>query len=193
MKLSQFCYPYKDVMLDFLLQIYLDTEKEIPEDYHDPLWEVIDCVFDDLKKFIEVRINLLKGPGERKPRKSQADIIDLTKKFNIRDCFSSKPMLKIFEDYIYGTVIPALAYFFELRLRVTEKVAPTVRNIIRLVVEATRHIPQGNLTYVRNINRLQKAFMKIPQLKEIVDGLKNTSVSMLAEPRPSSINVTDHA
>lgn len=189
MKLSQFCYPYKDVMLDFLLQIFLDTEKEISEDVHEPLWEVIDCVYDDLKKFIEVRINLLKGPGDRKPKKG--DIIDLTKKFNIRDCFSSRPMLKIFEDYIYGTVMPALAYFFELRLKVTEKVAPTVRNIFRLVVEATRHIPQGNLTYVRNINRLQKAFVKIPQLKETVDGLKNTSVNMLAEPGPSSINVTD--
>lgn len=100
-------------------------------------------------------------------------------------------MLNIFEDYIYGTVIPSLAYFFELRLKVTERVAPTVRNIIRLVVEATRHIPHNNLTYVRHINRLQKAFLKIPQLKEIVDGLKNTPISMLAEPRPSSINVTD--
>lgn len=38
MKLGQFCYPFKDAMLDFLLQIYLDTEKEISEDYHEPLW-----------------------------------------------------------------------------------------------------------------------------------------------------------
>jgi hypothetical protein len=34
MRLSQFCYTFKDALLDFLMQIYLDTEKDISEDYH---------------------------------------------------------------------------------------------------------------------------------------------------------------
>ena len=57
MKLSQFCYPMKEACLDFLLQVYLDTEKDINEDYHASLWEIMEIVYEDLKKFIEIKIN----------------------------------------------------------------------------------------------------------------------------------------
>lgn len=60
LKISQFCYVMKDACLDFLLQIYLDTEKDISEDYHLSLWEVIEIMYEDLKKFIEIKITLSK-------------------------------------------------------------------------------------------------------------------------------------
>lgn len=44
LKISQFCYTLKEACLDFLLQIYLDTEKDISEDYHLSLWEVIEVI-----------------------------------------------------------------------------------------------------------------------------------------------------
>jgi hypothetical protein len=47
----------KEACLDFLLQIYLDTEKDISEDYHLSLWEVIEIMYEDLKKFIEIKIS----------------------------------------------------------------------------------------------------------------------------------------
>jgi hypothetical protein len=46
MKYSSFCYPVKEACLDFLYQIYLDTEKDISEDYHSSLWEVIEVSFE---------------------------------------------------------------------------------------------------------------------------------------------------
>lgn len=43
--------------LQFLYDIYLDTEKDISEDYHQSLWEVIEILNEDLKKFIGIKIN----------------------------------------------------------------------------------------------------------------------------------------
>lgn len=56
MRISQFCFPLKDALLDFLLEIYLDTEKEISDDYHQTLWDVVECMYEDLKKFVEIKI-----------------------------------------------------------------------------------------------------------------------------------------
>ena len=44
MKLVGFCYPYKEACLIYLLEIYLDTEKTISDDYHLPLWEVLEVI-----------------------------------------------------------------------------------------------------------------------------------------------------
>lgn len=170
MQLASFCYPVKDALLDFLLQIYLDTEKEISEDYHSLLWEVVECIYEDLKKFIEIKINWQKRAND--PSKSQkrtilnggidpSGTVDLTRNFNVRDCFSSRPMNQILENYIFSMVIPTLTQFFELRLKMNEKYTGIVRNIIRLVVEASKHVGE-NHTYIRNVNNIYKTFWKIP-------------------------------
>jgi hypothetical protein len=46
-----------------------------------------------------------------------------------------------------------------------------VRNVIRLVAEAAKHVG-GHNAYVRNVNNLYKTFWKIPQLKELTENLK---------------------
>jgi len=53
MKYSSFCYPVKEACLDFLLQIYLDTEKDISEDYHSSLWEVIEVSFEKILHLLD--------------------------------------------------------------------------------------------------------------------------------------------
>ena len=54
MDLSDFCYPLKSSILLFLEQIYLDTEKEIGEDFTNQLWLLIARLEKDLLKFVEV-------------------------------------------------------------------------------------------------------------------------------------------
>ena len=55
-----------------------------------------------------------------------------------------------------------------------------VRNCIRLIAEASKYARNNN-SYIRNINNLYKTFWKIPQLKELTEGLKNQSISLLEE------------
>lgn len=50
----------KYVLLEFLYEIYLDTEKSISEDYHHSLWECVESMYEDLKKFIEIKLKLQK-------------------------------------------------------------------------------------------------------------------------------------
>lgn len=166
MILSQFCYPMKDALLDFLLQIYLDTEKSISEDYHSLLWEVIECIYEDLKKFIEIKINWQKRVQDKKRTVLNGGLdpsgaVDLTRQFNVRDCFGSKPMSQIFESYVFLQVIPTMTKFFEMRLKMNEKYTGITRNIIRLVVEAAKHAGTNHV-YVRSINNIYKTFWKVP-------------------------------
>jgi hypothetical protein len=70
--------------------------------------------------------------------------------------------------------------FFELRLRMNDKQNNLVRNSIRLIAEASKYAGNNN-NYIRNINNLYKTFWKIPQLKELTEGLKNQSISLLDE------------
>lgn len=169
MKLATFCYPMKDALLEFLLQIYLDTEKDISEDYHASLWEVIETIYDDLKKFIEIKLNWQKNKNQA-PKERRTVLnggldglggVDVSRQFNVRDCFSSHPISEILENYIFNTVMPNLNKFFELRLRLNEKYTNLVRNLIRLIAEAAKHVGKNN-TYIRNINTLYKTFWKIP-------------------------------
>ena len=55
-----------------------------------------------------------------------------------------------------------------------------VRNSIRLIAEASKYVGSNN-NYIRNINNLYKTFWKIPQLKELTEGLKNKQISLLEE------------
>jgi hypothetical protein len=57
MKYASFCYPMKAACLQFLYDIYLDTEKSISEDFHLSLWEAVEIIYEDLKKYIEIKIN----------------------------------------------------------------------------------------------------------------------------------------
>ena len=44
MKLVGFCYPLKEACLIYLLEIFLDTEKTLSEDYYLPLWDVMEVI-----------------------------------------------------------------------------------------------------------------------------------------------------
>ena len=191
MKLSSFCYPMKYTLLEFLYQIYLDTEKDISEDHHVSLWEVVEIMYDDLKKFIEIKLNWQKrqenAAAKKRPILSgdAMNVVDASRNFSIRDCFGSVPIQQILENYIFNQVVPNLNKFFELRLRLNEKSTNLVRNVIRLVAESSKHVNKNNV-FIRNINTLYKTFWKIPQLKELTDNLKTQAVTLLNE-RPSGL------
>lgn len=191
-----FCYPLKAACLIYLLEIYLDTEKTLSQDYHSPLWEVmevikniittqlIQVIFEDLKKFIEIRIKKISEEGKKRTLLSgQVDVnggIDVSRNFNLRDCFGSRPIIDVLENYIFNQVIMTMNKFFELRLRMNDKQNNLVRNSIRLISEASKYTGSNN-DYIQNINNLYKTIWKIPQLKELTEGLKNQSISLLEE------------
>lgn len=54
LKLADFCYPLKSVLVFFLKNIYFEIEKEISEDFSMKVWEVIQIIIDDLTKFVEI-------------------------------------------------------------------------------------------------------------------------------------------
>jgi len=54
MKLVDFCYPMKYSLMNFMKNIYFEIEKEISEEFSMNVWQVIQIVVDDLKKFVEI-------------------------------------------------------------------------------------------------------------------------------------------
>ena len=54
METADFCYPLKTSILQFLEEIYLDTEKDIGEDFQNQVWNLITSLEKDLLKFVEV-------------------------------------------------------------------------------------------------------------------------------------------
>ena len=68
MELSDFCYPLKSALLSFLLNIYLDTEKQIGEDFVNQVWKLIEKLVQDMEKFVEVMQRQKRGTKmSRKP------------------------------------------------------------------------------------------------------------------------------
>lgn len=127
-------------------------------------------MYEDLKKFIEIKLNWAKKDTNKsmKDRKTVLNTglealqsVDVSRNFNLRDCFSSKPIGVILENYIYNMVVPTLQKFFELRIKMNEKHNNLVRNTIRLIAEASKYSSRNN-SYVRNINNIYKTFWKIP-------------------------------
>lgn len=47
----------KSTLLQFLYEIYLDTEKAISDDHYGSLWDVVEIMYEDLKKFVEIKLN----------------------------------------------------------------------------------------------------------------------------------------
>lgn len=45
----------KRVLADFLLHIYLDTEKDISEDNFANLWLVFELLYEDMHKYAEIK------------------------------------------------------------------------------------------------------------------------------------------
>ena len=109
------------------------------------LWEVMEIIYEDLKKYIEIKIN--SGKRSHKNIRGESDAfgeVDVSRKFLMRDCFSAEPITKLLEQYIFLQVIPSLNKFFELRLRLNENNTNLVKNIIRLTAEAAKHT-RGNV------------------------------------------------
>ena len=196
MRIAQFCYPFKEACLDFLLQIYLDTEKDISEDYHSSLWDAIEIMYEDLKKFIEIKISSAKKSNSSQKLEGKRTVmngglgnlgeVDLSRNFYIRDCFQSQPIMKIMENYTFTQVIPAMNKFCEMRLKMNDKQVNLIRNCIRLIAEASKHAVVNN-QYIRNINTIYKTFWKIPQLKELTENLKNQSITLLPEKQSGAL------
>jgi len=196
LRIAQFCYPFKEACLDFLLQIYLDTEKDISEDYHSSLWEAVEIMYEDLKKYIEIKISTAKKMTSSQKLEGKRTVmngglgamgeVDLTRNFNIRDCFQTQPMLKIMENYAFMQVIPNINKFCELRLKMNDKQTNLIRNCIRLIAEASKHASINN-TYIRNVNTIYKTFWKIPQLKELTENLKNQAITLLPEKQSGAL------
>lgn len=69
MKLVDFCYPMKYSLMNFMKNIYFEIEKEISEEFSMNVWQVIQIVVDDLKKFVEImqRQKRAAGGGAAKP------------------------------------------------------------------------------------------------------------------------------
>lgn len=133
-------------------------------------------MYDDLKKFIEIKINWQKRDPAAGKKKTVMNggldsQVDVSRNFNIRDCFGTLPVMRTMENYIFNQVIPNMNKFLELRLRMNEKYTNLVRNSIRLIAEASKYTGKNN-TYIRNINAVYKTFWKIPQLKELTESLK---------------------
>ena len=140
MKYASFCYPMKAACLQFLYDIYLDTEKSISEDFHSSLWEAVEIIYEDLKKYIEIKINSGKRSHKHMRDESEAfGEVDVSRNFIMRDCFGAEPITKLLEQYVFLQVIPSLNKFFELRLRLNETNTNLVRNIIRLTAESAKH------------------------------------------------------
>lgn len=153
-------------------------------------------MYEDLKRYIEIKINWAKRPANSKadPKRTVMNGgldpmggVDISRNFNVRDCFHSQPIMKIMESYIFNQVVPNLNKFFELRLRMNDKHTTLVRNAIRLIAESSKHVGKNN-QYIRNINTIYKTFWKIPQLKELTESLKSQSIQLLAEKQSGILN-----
>lgn len=53
-KMCDFCYSFKSSLVQYLNNIYFDTEKQMSEDFISQAWQIIDLIIQDLQKFIEV-------------------------------------------------------------------------------------------------------------------------------------------
>jgi hypothetical protein len=115
--------------------------------------------------------------------------VDVSRNFNVRNCFSSRPIMNIMEGYIFNMIIPNMNKFFELRLRMNDRHTTLVRNSMRLIAEASKYVGR-NASYTRNINTIYKTFWKIPQLKELTESLKSQTIQFLPE-RQSGILADD--
>jgi hypothetical protein len=168
----------------------LDTEKDISEDYHSSLWEAIEIMYEDLRKYIEIKISTAKKMTSSQKLEGKRTVangglgsmgeVDLSRNFWIRDCFQAQPVMKIMENYTFMQVIPNINKFCELRLKMNDKQTNLIRNCIRLIAEASKNAAVNN-TYIRNVNTIYKTFWKIPMLKELTENLKNQSITLLPE------------
>ena len=48
MKVSEFCYPYKKTLLEYVIHIFLDVEKDNSEETIAQLWCIIEVIQHDL-------------------------------------------------------------------------------------------------------------------------------------------------
>ena len=144
--MAGFCYPFKEALVYFMNHVYFDIEKDMREENIANLWQTIELITDDLNDFIKLkkilrdreahpRLNIIKSAtntslfdGAKSPNGSMdmpsktnrtcpfSHGVDISINFKLMTCFGSNSILKHFEDYIFGTVIPSLEHFFELRL-----------------------------------------------------------------------------
>lgn len=111
-------------------------------------------MYEDLKRYIEIKINWSKRPANSKAVPDKRTVmnggldpmggVDISRNFNVRDCFHTQPIMKIMENYIFKQVIPNMNKFFELRMRMNDKHTTLVRNTMRLIAESSKHVGKDN-------------------------------------------------
>lgn len=71
-------------------------------------------------------------------------------------------------------MVPVIDSFFEMRLKIDGQHELKVRKTIKLLSKISAFAQEKS--YIKNVNQLFKTLYKIPQLKELSDGVKNQSI-----------------
>lgn len=133
LEMAEFCYPLKKALVYFMDSIYFEIEKDVTDDNVDKMKRVIEIISDDLEKFIEIEQRVKQAKGNMGGAKRALAMneeenddlekiqVDINKNFNMSTAFGSIPIVELMEAYIFETVFPAVANFFELRLQIKPK------------------------------------------------------------------------
>lgn len=63
MKAAEFCFPYKSVLIDFFMHIYISTEKDQGDENFVYIWEILEVIYYLLILFIDIPIRYSKVCG----------------------------------------------------------------------------------------------------------------------------------
>lgn len=159
MDLADFCYPLKTSILIFLEQIYLDTEKEIGEDFANAVWGLISRFEKDLLKFVETMQKLKRksnGAGIQRAKiapylgGSEGDIaelmshtqsgevpmhrvqVDVSKNFGFVTNQGSFSISTLMLEYVFEGIINCLIQFLSLRFPMKQNQKELMLRILKL-------------------------------------------------------------
>ena len=122
MKQADFCYPLKSALLTFLEHIYLDTEKEIGEDFLNQVWSLISVLEKDLQKFVKVMQRQKRGVNtgkkaimaETEEKKEEDDNqffdveVDINNNFAFVTNFGKFTVTELLQTYVFESIFPTL-------------------------------------------------------------------------------------
>lgn len=117
METAEFCFPLKSSLLLFLEHIYLDTEKEIGEDFLNQVWELIDVLERDLIKFVKVMqrqkrgvMTVSKKTKTLKDDSEEQDVeVDINNNFAFVTNFGKFSVTDLLTTYVFESIFPTLS------------------------------------------------------------------------------------
>ena len=96
--------------------------------------------------------------------------VDIAKNFRLHSCFGSVSIMEILEGYIYETMLSLVMKFFELRLKIEASKEQLVKRMIVQLSKLGEFASEKQ--QAKNVNLVFKTLWKIPQLKELSDGMQ---------------------